>query len=432
MRSIWTQGVELPRFAPLRGDLRTDVLVVGGGLAGILCAWRLARGGVDCALVEAGRLCGGTTGNTTAKITVQHGLIYHRLMRELGAERARLYLEANREALEEYRRLCRKIDCDFEEKDSFVYATGSLRRIGRELSALARLGCPAQFMAELPLPVPITGAVCVPGQAQFHPLKFAAALVRGLRVFENTRVLELAPGRAVTNRGTVRAEKIVIATHFPMLNKHGGYFLKLYQSRSYVLALEGAQDVDGMYVDENERGLSFRSAGGRLLLGGGGHRTGKRGGGWEELEGFARERWPEARIAGRWAAQDCMTLDGAPYVGRYSKGTSGLYVATGFNKWGMTSAMAASSVLSDLVQGRENPYAPVFDPSRTVLRPQLAVNGWEAAASLLTPAVPRCPHMGCALRYNAQERSWDCPCHGSRFGEDGALLDNPANGGLRL
>ena len=305
MGSIWTRGVELPRFDPLQGDLRTDVLVIGGGLAGILCAWRLFREGVDCALVEADRLCGGTTQNTTAKVTAQHGLIYHSLTRKLGTERARLYLEANLAAVEEYRRLCREIDCDFEEKDSYVYAVDGLRQIDRELSALERLGYPAEFAAELPLPLPVAGAVRFPGQAQFHPLKFAGALARGLRIFEDTRVLELGPGTASTGRGTIRAEKIVVATHFPMLNKHGGYFLKLYQSRSYVLELENAQDVGGMYVDEDERGLSFRNAGGRLLLGGGGHRTGKRGRGWAELEAFAREHWPDARAAARWGAQGC-------------------------------------------------------------------------------------------------------------------------------
>ena len=431
MSSIWAQGVELPRFGPPEGDLRADVLVIGGGLAGILCAWRLAQDGVDCVLVEADRLCGGVTQNTTAKITAQHGLIYHKLTEKLGPERARLYLEANLAALEEYRGLCREIDCDFEEKDSFVYAVNGLRQIDRELAALDRLGFPAEFAAELPLPIPTAGAVRFPNQAQFHPLKFAAALVRNLRIFEGARVLELSPGTAVTGHGKIRAEKTVIATHFPMLNKHGSYFLKLYQSRSYVLALDNAPDVGGMYVDEDEKGLSFRNAGGRLLLGGGGHRTGKRGGGWKGLESIARAHWPESRPAARWAAQDCVSLDGAPYVGRYSKRTHDLYVVTGFNKWGMTSAMAASAVLADLVQGRENPYAAAFDPSRTVLRPQLAVNGWEAALGLLTPAVPRCPHMGCALKYNAQEHSWDCSCHGSRFGENGRLLDNPANGDLR-
>ena len=432
MDSIWKQTAELPRFAPLEGDLKTDVLVIGGGMAGLLCAYWLDRAGVDYALVEARRLCGGVTGNTTAKLTFQHGLIYARLLREFGLGRARLYLEANRAALGQYRELCREAGCDFQERDAYVYALTDRRKLDRELEALERLGFPAEFSRTPALPMPTAGAVKFTKQAPFHPLKFAAAIAKGLRIFEGTKVLELAPGRAVTNRGTVTAENIVAATHFPLLNKHGAYFLKLYQARSYVLALENVPEVGGMYVDEGEKGLSFRDYKGFLLLGGGGHRTGKKGGGWRELEDFAKRRYPQAGIAARWAAQDCMTLDGVPYVGRYSRGTKGLYVATGFNKWGMTSSMAAARLLADLVQGKENPWAELFSPSRRVLRPQLAANAWESTMGLLTPTVPRCPHMGCALKYNPQEHSWDCPCHGSRFGEDGELLNNPATDDKRL
>lgn len=426
MASIWTNTADLPKFGPLDGDLKTGVLIVGGGMAGLLCAYWLAQAGVDYALVEADRICGGATKNTTAKLTSQHGLIYAKLLRGFGPEKAKLYLEANQAALESYRTLCRSIDCGFEERDSYVYSVSDRRKLDRELEALHRLGFPAELAEGLPLPFPTAGAVRFPDQAQFHPLRFAAAIAKGLRIFEHTKVLELGPGTAVTNHGTVKADKTVIATHFPLLNKHGGYFLKLYQSRSYVLALENTQPMGGMYVDGDAKGLSFRDYDGLLLLGGGGHRTGKPGGGWLELEGFAQAHWPQAKITARWAAQDCMTLDGAPYVGQYAKGTPGLYVATGFNKWGMTGSMAAAALLADLLLERENPYAALSDPSRTVLRPQLAVNGLESALGLLTPTAPRCPHMGCALKYNPQEHSWDCPCHGSRFGEDGRLIDNPA------
>lgn len=432
MDSIWTRTAQPPKFDPLRSDLKTDVLIIGGGMAGVLCAYKLAKAGVDHALVEADRIGGGATKNTTAKITSQHGLIYDKLLREFGAERARLYLEASQGALEEYRALCRTIDCGFEEKDAFVYSTDSRKKLDRELNALDRLGFPAGFVQDVPLPFPVAGAVKFPRQAQFHPLKFVSAIAGDLRIFEHTKVLELAPGRAVTNGGTISADKIIIATHFPLLNKHGGYFLKLYQHRSYVLALENAPDVRGMYLDEDEKGLSFRNYGGLLLLGGGSHRTGKRGGCWQELELFAGRHYPDARETARWAAQDCMTLDGVPYIGPYSKGASGLYVATGFNKWGMTSSMAAASVLTDLVLGRDSPYAELFSPSRSVLRPQLAANALESALGLLTPTAPRCPHMGCALKYNADEHSWDCPCHGSRFGEDGTLIDGPATDDKRM
>jgi glycine/D-amino acid oxidase-like deaminating enzyme len=215
-----------------------------------------------------------------------------------------------------------------------------------------------------------------------------------------------------------------------MNNKHGAYFLKMYQSRSYVLALENAGSVDGMYVDGNG-GLSFRQYGDLLLLGGGGHRTGKPGGGWAALEDFVKRYYPGAKERFRWATQDCMTLDGLPYIGRYSKHTPNLYVATGFNKWGMTSSMVAADLLGDLVQGRENACADLFSPSRSILRPQLACNALEAAKSLLTFSKPRCPHMGCALHWNPQEHSWDCPCHGSRFTQTGKLQDNPATDDLK-
>ena len=232
--------------------------------------------------------------------------------------------------------------------------------------------------------------------------------------------------------GRIWAEKVIVTTHFPFLNKHGSYFLKLYQRRSYVIALEHAANVDGMYIDEAEDGLSFRNHGNLLLVGGGGHRTGKQGGGWHELRNFAAKHYPQAIEKYHWATQDCMSLDGAPYIGPYSASTSGLYVATGFNKWGMTSSMVSAMILSDLVQEKEHPFAKVFSPSRSMFRPQLITNGWEAMVSLLTPTTRRCPHLGCALKWNSQEHTWDCPCHGSRFEEDGKRIDGPATGDLKL
>jgi len=428
MNSIWTKTAQLPQFETLKQDMKTDVLVIGGGIAGLLCAYMLEQAGVSCALVEAERICGGITKDTTAKITVQHGLIYNKLLREFGLEKAGMYLHANRMALEKYRSLCQTLDCDFQERGSVVYSLDDRKKIERELEALQKIGFGARFAAELPLPFSIAGAVCFEGQAQFHPLKFLSGIARGLNIYENTRVLELIPGAAVTDRGIVRAEKMIVASHFPFLNKHGSYFLKLYQHRSYVLALKNAEELRDMYVDESDTGLSFRSFGELLLLGGGGHRTGKKSGGWRELESFASQNYPDSRVTARWATQDCMTLDGIPYVGQYSKRTPNLYVASGFNKWGMTSAMAAAMLLVDLVLEKHNPYAELFSPTRTILRPQLAINAAESALHLLTPTTPRCPHMGCALKYNRHEHSWDCPCHGSRFTEDGRLINNPATG----
>ncbi len=426
MDSLWTQSSCIPNFAPLSTDLKTEVLIIGGGMAGLLCAFQLSRVGIPCVLVEADTICSGITKNTTAKITSQHGLIYDKLIRQFGIEKARLYLEANQAALEQYRTLCRNIHCDFEEKDAFVYSIDNRQKIDQELMALDKLGFTSQFAADLPLPFSVAGAICFKHQAQFHPLKFAAAIAKGLPIFEHTKVLELTPGKAVTSGGTISASKIIVATHFPIFNKYGGYFVKLYQHRSYVLALENAAILNGMYVDEDKKGLSFRNYGRFLLLGGGSHRTGKPGSGWRELEAFAKQHYQNSNEIARWATQDCMSLDGVPYVGQYAKSTPDLWVATGFNKWGMTSSMVAAMVLTDLVQGKQNPYASLLSPSRSILRPQLAANSFQSALGLLTPTVPRCPHMGCALKYNAQERSWDCPCHGSRFAENGSLIDNPA------
>ena len=426
MPSIWRETVVLPRFGPLKGDLHTDVLVVGGGMAGILCTHLLRERGVDCALVEAEHLAWGTTGDTTAKLTVQHGLLYHKLLRQKGREGALTYLRLQQGALERYRTLCANMDCDFTIEDNSVYTLNDRKTLRAELAALQSLNVPAWLEEKPPLPMPTAGAVGIPQQARFHPLKFLAAIVPGLPIYEQTKVLELMPGKAVTNRGCVTAKKIILATHFPILNKHGGYFIKLYQHRSYVLALENTPPVEGMYVDDSGTGLSFRQWSDLLLLGGGGHRTGKNGGGWRELELFAARHWPQATVRARWAAQDCMSLDGLPYVGRYSAATPDLFVATGFNKWGMTNAMAAAMVLCELVQGKPHPAAFLLEPSRSILRPQLAANLWESTVNLLTPTVPRCPHLGCALKWNGQEHSWDCPCHGSRFDEGGNLLDGPA------
>lgn len=431
INSVWADSTSIPRFPSLDHDAKTDVLIIGGGLAGILCAYQLAQAGIDYMLIEADKICGGVTRNTTAKITSQHGLIYDKLIRQFGTESARMYFDANEAALAQYRQLCQKIPCNFEEKAAYVYSTGPTIRLERELAALERLHIKGEYASKLPIPVPITGAVRFQNQAQFHPLEFIGGIVPGLNLYEQTAARAFHGSTVLTDHGKIQASRIIVATHFPFNNKHGSYFLKMYQDRSYVLALERAQDVNGMYRNEAETGLSFRNYNDLLLLGGGSHRTGKKSSGWAELESFAKTHYPDSRENARWATQDCMTLDGIPYIGQYSKRTPELYVATGFNKWGMTSSMVASMILCDLVQGKGNPWSTLFSPSRTILRPQLLVNAFEAVVHLLTPTKRRCPHMGCALKWNPQEHTWDCPCHGSRFSKDGKLLDNPATGDLK-
>lgn len=426
MESLWTAGVKMPQFPRLHGDIKTDVLIIGGGMAGLLCGYLLKEAGISCALAEQGRICQGVTQNTTAKITFQHGAVYDGLIRRFGLEKAEMYLKANQLALEKYRELCQKFPCGFEEKDAFLYSCQDIRKLEKELDAYEKLHCPAEYTAKLPLPFPTAGAVRIPKQGQFHPLLFFSQLAARLPVYENTAVKKLSRGRADTGHGTIKAETIIVATHFPFLNRHGSYFLKMYQSRSYLLALQNGPDLGGMYLDESPKGMTFRNYGKWLLLGGQSHRTGEKGGGWAALSDFAKRYYPNCREEFRWAAQDCMTLDQVPYIGQYSRHTPGLFVATGFQKWGVTSSMAAAILLRDLIQKGESPFAPVFSPSRTILRPQLAINGLKATANLLTFSKKRCPHLGCALKWNPQEHSWDCPCHGSRFDEKGNLLDNPA------
>ncbi len=425
MKSVWNKNVELKEYDSLNGNIKTDVLIIGGGMCGILCAYMLKNEGVDCVLAEADKILSGVTNLTTAKVTVQHGLIYDKIIDRYGVDKACMYYESQKSAFDKIKEIASS-KSNFEICNSFVYSLNNKTVIERETEALIKIGAEARFCEHIELPFDIAGAVMMENQAKIHPLKFACEIIKDLKIFENTKIIEIKNNTAITNNGIIKAKKIIVATHFPFINKHGGYFLKMYQHRSYVLALKNAQKIKGMYVDEAKDGLSFRTYKDLLLLGGGGHRTGKKGGNWKELTEFVKKYYPKSQEVGRWATQDCMTLDAIPYIGRYSKLTSDLYVATGFNKWGMTSSMVSAMILSDMVCGRKNIYEDIYSPSRTILHTQLALNIGESMVGILSPRIPRCPHMGCALKYNKDEHSWDCPCHGSRFDENGKLINNPA------
>ncbi|MBQ7876766.1 MAG: FAD-dependent oxidoreductase [Clostridia bacterium] len=410
----------------MEGDVKTDVLIIGGGMAGLLCAYELKNRGVDYVLVEKDAIAQGITKNTTAKITSQHGIIYSRIADMYGKENARKYLDANEQAIKEYQSIAENIDCDFEIQDAYTYSLTDRRQIENEVRLLNSIGYDAEFATKTQLPFDIKGAIKFSRQAQFNPLKFVLGICKDLNIYENTFVKKIENGVVITNRGKIQAEKIIVCTHFPLFNKHGSYFLKLYQHRSYVCAVDNLPIIEGMYVDEDIKGMSFRKYKNMMLIGGGGHRTGKSGGNFTEIENFIREYYPLAKIKYSWATQDAMSLDGLPYIGLYSKNTPDLYVATGFNKWGMSTAMTSAKILSDMVLGKRNEYSELFSPQRKIIHPQLFVNGVEATVNLLTPTVRRCPHLGCALKWNKSEHTWDCPCHGSRFTEDGKVIDNPA------
>ena len=395
-------------------------------MAGVLTAYFLHEQGVPYVLVEKDRIGSGTTGNTTAKITFQHGLIYHKILKN-STEKARMYMQANRLASDKYAVLCSDMDCGYERRDNYVYSTDSPKELEAEMDALSKIGYHAGFCEKLPLPIQTAGAVCFPDQAQFHPLKFLYAIAEKLHIYEHTFVKALDGTHALTEGGSIYADRVIVATHFPFVNTHGSYFLKLYQHRSYVIALQGAPDVGGMYVDAQKTGFSFRNYRDLLLLGGEGRRTGKNTEGWNGLRSFVKDHYPDGKEIFCWAAQDCISLDGIPYIGPYSRHTPGLYTASGFNKWGMTGAMLSALLLCDMVCKRPNEFASLFSPSRNMLKPQLFLNGLESAKNLVRLSKKRCPHLGCALSWNPAEHSWDCACHGSRFSGQGRILDNPAN-----
>lgn len=431
MSSLWYDGSRLPVFSALDENKKTDVLIIGGGMAGILTAYFLHKRNIPYILVEKDRICRGVTGYTTAKLTMSHGLIYDKIIKKYGAQAASAYLRGGVAALDKYADLCRDIDCDYEVRDNYIYSLDDRQKLEDEVLALEKLGFRAKLSEKLPLPIDTVGAVCCKGQAQFHPLKFISAIAKDLNIYEQTHVKDVDGSRAFTDKYHIDAKIIIMAAHFPFIDRHGGFFLKMYQHRSYVTALEGVQTVEGMYADESGNGLSFRNYGDLLLLGGGGHRTGKNGGGYSCLRDFARVNYPDAVEKFAWATQDCMTLDGIPYVGRYSASTPHLYVATGFNKWGMVGSMMAANLLCDTVCGEKNELCEVLNPSRSILHGQLFINAFETLTNILRPTAPRCSHLGCALKWNEAEKSWDCACHGSRFSKDGSVINNPANKGLK-
>ena len=476
MQSIWHKTVNIPGRAPLSGDIKTQAVVIGAGLAGCLTAYFLQRQGVETVVLEAGRIGSGQTGNTTAKITSQHGLIYDRLIKHFGEEPARQYAAANQHAIEKYRRLIggNGIDCDFEERCAYLYTKTSPEALLPEWEAAKKLGIAASLVQETALPFPIAGALKFENQAQFHPLKFLKAISQELTVYEQTPALKVEGDKVETSRGTVTAEHIIFACHFPFVNVPGYYFLRMHQERSYVLALENAMELDGMYLGVDADGLSFRNVGKTLLLGGGAHRTGENsaGGKYDMLRQQAKYLWPQSFEIAHWSAQDCIPMDGVPYIGRFSERRDNWYVATGFQKWGMTSSMVAAMILCDAVLGKENDCAAVFSPQRFVL-PASAKNlatdavqavkgigkGLFSMPDIAGAELPKghggvvevdgqrlglyrseddvryavdvkCPHMGCELSWNPDEKSWDCPCHGSRFDHTGALISGPAQTGV--
>ncbi len=485
--SFWIATTPDTDYPPLSGDHTVDVAIVGGGIAGITTALLLKEAGRSVAVIEADRVVRGATGYTTAKITSLHRLIYRYLIDHFGEEKARLYGEANQAAIETIDAFVRKygISCDFARKPAYTFARfeQSLDGVYGEAIAAESLGLPATFVDDLPLPVESPGAVRFDNQAEFHPRKYLLGLAGqidggGSSIFEQTRVIDVKEGEpciVVTDRGSVTADDVVIATHFPILGGLGAYFARMRQERSYILGLRIDEPFpDGMFISAEGFVTSLRSqpapGGDLILVGGGNHATGAVGNTWARyrmLEGYARTIFTVRSIEYRWSTQDTMPVDRVPYIGLLAEGHRHLYVATGFGKWGMTNGTAAGMILTDMILGSPSPWEAVYDPARFGKQPKpkegirerlgAAGGAIEIPGEMLDAALsrlendsgtilthddrsvaiyrdtggnvhtldPTCMHMACRVSWNDAERSWDCPCHGSRYDAFGRVIESP-------
>lgn len=446
--SIWKKEVQIEERPSLSIDCEAEVVVIGAGMAGVLTAYYLQQAGKQVVVLEADRIGSGQTQNTTAKITSQHGAIYNKMIKTIGRKKAGLYAKANEEAIGDYEELIKRlgIDCGFRKLPAYLYSAYDETTLKEEARAASLLGIKAYFTKKSELPFETAGIVCFENQAQFQPLKFLKEIAKELTIYEKTKVLSVKGNMVYAERGKIFAKQIVFATHYPIINLPGFYFLRQHQERSYVIALKGTKNLNGMYYSIDKQGLSLRMTGDTLLLGGGGHRTGAKEkelkkGGYHFLQQAAKNYYKEAKEVARWAAQDCMPHDSLPFIGRYSMLRPNWYVASGFKKWGMTASMISAHLITDLICGMENPYAEVFTPKRLQVKAGIcewikdvgmSVKGLFLGAvhAPFSKTAHRCPHMGCELCKNENEGSFDCPCHGSRFDKNGKLMDNPAQKNL--
>jgi glycine/D-amino acid oxidase-like deaminating enzyme/nitrite reductase/ring-hydroxylating ferredoxin subunit len=484
--SYWAKSSERPDYPPLSGELGCDVAVIGGGIVGVTAALRLAREGARVALLEARWIGSGATGYTTAKVSSLHGLTYARLESSFGPETARVYGEANQTGLDEIASLVEglSISCDFRRKPNFTYTESERNRsaIMDEADAAKRAGLPAAFVTDTDeLPYRVAAAVRFSDQAEFHPVSYlnglaAAAADFGCTIHQGSRVVSVDqndPCRLQTDRGSVSAKHVIVATHMPILDR-GLYFARTHPERSYVVMARVRGDIpQGMYLSDESPAHSLRSVptedGEMLLVAGESHKTGQSDAAerFRELERWARERFDVSSIEYRWATQDGMPADGLPFIGRLWPFSDRILTATGLRKWGLAMGTAAAGMLADQVLGRENRWAPVFTPMR--LHPLAAGldfakenanaglhfvvdrianrgsaddlsagEGRVVGSGLGQRAVfrdedgelhslsARCTHLGCIVNFNRAERTWDCPCHGSRFAATGEVLEGPA------
>jgi glycine/D-amino acid oxidase-like deaminating enzyme/nitrite reductase/ring-hydroxylating ferredoxin subunit len=490
--SYWHETVKnksLPQYQ--KSDLpgkNYDLLIIGGGLTGLITAYLLKDSGYKIGIIEASTLGYGVTGYTSAKITVQHGLIYDYLINKFSLEEAKQYLKANMEGMGLIKEIItlNHIDCDFKSQTAYVYTAveEETKKLKKELEAYEKLSIDGFYTEDVPLPFKIAGALGIKNQGQFNPLKFLYSLYNLLlesscEIFENVRALNIKPHNhrhiISTDCGDIYADKIVVTTHYPFENDFGLYFLRLYQDKSYVLAAKtDAQPFDGMYINVDRPIHSMRyhfsNSENLLILVGANHRTGAiydEEDSYIELENFLKSNYDHYEIVSKWSTQDCMTYDRIPYIGRYSNNIENIYVATGYNKWGMTHSAAAALILRNKILGIKDDYSQIYNPSRVTLMQsskEFLSSSMHVASGFMNrikPAPddlfqveadtgkivnyngkkvgvyknefgdyfcinPICTHLKCSLSFNEAEKTWDCQCHGSRFDIRGNILEGPA------
>lgn len=483
--SLWLATAPATSYPALQEDVTADVAVLGGGIAGLTAALLLKRAGARVVVIEAARVGGGVTGCTTAKVSALQSTMYSTIQSRNGTDAASVYAAASLSAVERVAAIAEEegIDCKLERRPAFTYALEPSERkdVEQEHAAAGAAGLAVELVQAPDLPYETHGAVRLDGQVQLHPVRYvqglAAAVDReGSKVFEQTRALRVSEGSPCTvetSSATVRADHVVVATHYPVFDR-GLYFARLKAQRSYCIAARlrpGEVPPQGMSINPGSTTRSVRSYDDILVLGGEGHSAGSSDATEERfaaLERFAREHWSVAEVSHRWSAQDPVPYDHLPVIGPYRPGSSRLWVSSGFMKWGLSTATFAAEILQALIAGEDHPWAATFKPNRVsprsahelgqlgakfsadfvldrvkpaeagtaeevprgearVVRDGLGKTGvYRDADGGLHAVSLRCTHLGCLLRFNAAEVSWDCPCHGSRFDVDGQVLEGPA------
>lgn len=480
-------------FEEIKEDKKVSVCIIGGGLTGLQTAYNLSDK-LDVVILEKDRICGSTSGKTTGKITSQHGVFYDYLINSQSKEFAKMYLEANEKAIQNIKDIIEKeeIECDLEEESSYVFTKQEtkLDMIKNEQKAVDKLQKEkSDYVKEIELPTEISGAIEFKNQAQFHPLKYAYGLAKAIikndgKIYENTKVTDIKRENekyaVYANKNKVIADYVVLATRYPIMNVPGYYFLKMYQSTSYAMVFDAKKKLfDGMYISYETPNVSFRTIrdGDRelLLAVGYDYKTGTEElrDGYQRLEVIVRKMYPDAEVLYKWTAEDCISLDKIPYIGQYSSIMKNLYIATGFNKWGVTSSNVAANIITDKILQKENKYEEIFKSTRiepiknrqemgdmlkeankSILLSRFKipkeeldnikigegkiikidntkVGVYKSKTGEIYKVKPICTHLGCELYFNNIEKIWECPCHGSKFTYDGKSIEVPSNKDLK-